>query len=197
MNPFPTNFMNLLKLHEKCTDTILRKASGICPNDIDLSTDPEAIKIRRMVNSVLGENHMMKSFVRLKPQGQKVLYGYMRPQHDVWLMVGTFFAHRFPGTVIVLGNNTKSWVSIYEGNTIKHSQAKSLTSTLKELEEIFGESDIESPDKLWNTYYWSQYRPEAKNTRYFKQNVRQKYMKAAGLHADTDSGLKTLDDFNK
>ena len=206
MSPFPTNFLQILERHEKCNETILRKASGICPNDIDLSTDPKVIKIRRMVNSVLGENHMMKSFVRLKPQGEKVLYGYMKPQHDVWLLVSTFFAHRFPGTVIVLGNNTKSWVTIYEGNTIKHSQAKSLTSTLKELEEIFGESDIESsaqeptpepPDKLWDTYYWSQYRPEAKNTKYFKQNVRQKYMKAAGLHADTDSGLTTLDDFQE
>ncbi len=196
MSPFPTNFLQILEKHEKCNNTILRKASDICPNDIDLSTDPEIIKIRRMVNSVLGENHMMKSFVRLKPQGQRVLYGYMKPQHDVWLMVSTFFASRFPGTVIVLGNNTKSWVSIYEGNRIRHSKAKSLTSTLKELEEIFGESDIEEPDKLWDTYYWSQYRPEAKNTKYFKQNVRQKYMKAVGLHADTDNGLKTLDDFS-
>ncbi len=195
MSPFPTNFLKILELHEKCNSTVLRKASDICPNDVDISMDPEVIKIRRMVNSVLGENHMMKSFVRLKPQGQKVLFGYMKPQHDVWLLVSTFFAHRFPDTVIVLGNNTKSWVTIYDGNTIKHSQAKSLTSTLKELEDIFGESDVEEPKELWDTYYWSQYRPEAKNTKYFKQNVRQKYMKAVGLHADTDSGLKTLDDF--
>ena len=150
-----------------------------------------------MVNSVLGENHMMKAFVRLKPQGEKVLYGYMKPQHDVWLLVSAFFAHRFPGTVIVLGNNTKSWVTIYDGNTMRHSQAKSLTSTLKELEEIFGESDVEEPKELWDTYYWSQYRPEAKNTKYFKHNVRQKHMKAVGLHADTDSGLTTLDQFTE
>ncbi|MCK5024244.1 MAG: DUF4130 domain-containing protein [Thermoplasmata archaeon] len=197
MSPFPTNFINLLKMHEKCNDSIIRKASGICPDDIDLSTDPEVIKIRKMVNSVLGENHMMKSFVRLKPQGERILYGYMRPRHDVWLRVGSFFARRFPDTVIVLGNNTKSWVGLYNGNTIKHSQAKSLTSTLKELESILGNDTVEDPKELWDTYYWSQYRPEAKNTKYFKQNVRQKYMKAVGLHADTDSGRTTLDQFTE
>lgn len=193
----PSNFLQILERHGKCNDTLIRKAAGICPDDINLSTDPEVIKIRKMVNSVLGENHMMKSFVRLKPLGEKVLYGYMKPQHDVWLMVSRFFAHRFPGTVIVLGNNTKSWVSIYQDNVLRHSQAKSLASTLKELEEIFGESEIEPPDELWDTYYWSQYRPEAKNTRYFRQNVRRKYMKAVGLHADTDSGLTTLDDYSE
>ena len=197
MSPFPTNFLQILERHEKCTEIILRKAADICPNDVDISIDPEVIKIRKMVNSVLGENHMMKSFVRLKPQGEKVLYGYMKPQHDVWLLVSRFFAHRFPGTVIVLGNNTKSWVSIYQDDVLRHSQAKSLASTLNELEEIFGESDVEAPKELWDTYYWSQYRPEAKNTKYFKQNVRQKHMKAVGLHADTDSGLTTLDDFTE
>ena len=205
MSLFPTNFMRILKLHEKCNDTILRKASGICPNDVDISMDPEIIKIRKMVNSVLGENHMMKAFVRLKPLGERVLYGYIRPKHDVWLLVSTFFAHRFPDTIIVLGNNTKSWVSIYDGKTLKHSRAKSLASTMKELEEILGKSSEEASarvsssgpvEELWDTYYWSQYRPEAKNTRYFKQNVRQKYMKAVGLHAATDSGLSTLDDFS-
>lgn len=197
MSPFPTNFLQILERHEKCTETILRKASGICPNEVNISMEPEVIKIRKMVNSVLGENHMMKAFVRLKPQGEKVLYGYMKPQHDVWPLVGKFFARRFPDTVIVLGNNTKSWVFIYDGKSIKTSQAKSLASTLNELEEIFGESDVEAPEELWDTYYWSQYRPEAKNTRYFKQNVRQKYMKAVGLHADTDSGGTTLDDFQE
>ena len=191
----PSNFLHILERHEKCNDSIIRKASDICPDDINLSTDPEIIKIRKMVNSVLGENHMMKSFVRLKPQGQRVLYGYMKPQHDVWLLVSKFFAYRFPGTIIVLGNNTKSWVTIYQDDVLRHSLAKSLASTLNELEEILGKEDIDSPDQLWDTYYWSQYRPEAKNTKYFKQNVRQKYMKAVGLHADTDSGLKTLVDF--
>ena len=108
MNSVPNNFLGALKRHADCTETILKKASLLDRDDIEFSTDAEIIGIRKMINSVLGENHMMKAFVRLKPQGGKVLYGYMRPEHDVWTLVGRFFAKRFPGTVIVLGNNTRS-----------------------------------------------------------------------------------------
>ncbi|MDO9538310.1 MAG: DUF4130 domain-containing protein [Thermoplasmata archaeon] len=192
---FPTNFLSLLKLHSKCTDSLVKEVSGLCPREIEFTTDPFRITVRKMVNSVLAENHMMKAFVRLKPQGERILYGYMRPEHDIWQMVGAFFANRFPGTIIVLGNNTRSWISFNDGKNVKHAQGKSLNLTLQEMEARLGQSDSEYPELLWDTYYWSQYRPEAKNTKYFKHNMPEKYTREAGIRAETDSGGTTLDQF--
>ena len=197
MNCVPRNFLKVLERHTDCTGKILRKASSLKCDEIEFSTDEQAIKIRKMVSAVLGENHMMKAFVRLKPQGEKVLYGYMKPEHDVWDMVGRFFARRFPGTVIVLGNNFLSHVFLYDGEAFNHSKAHSLARTLKELEAVLGAGTGENPDELWDTYYWSQYRPEAKNTRYFKHNVRAKHARAAGIVAETDSGGTRLEDFGE
>ena len=195
MNCVPNNFLQVLSRHADCTPSVMNKASVLGREEVEFSTDPEVIKIRSMVNSVLGENHMMKAFVRLKPQGEKILYGYMKPNHDVWTLVGRFFARRFPGTVIVLGNNLQSHVFLYDGNAVNHSKARSLTMTLKELKKLLGKSDSGNPDALWEAYYWSQYRPEAKNTRYFKQNMRAKYVKSAGITAETDAGGTRLEDF--
>jgi len=193
---FPTNFINILKLHEKCSDALVRGVSGTCPRDIEFSTDSFRIRVRKMVNSVLSENHMMKAFVRLKPQGEKVLFGYMKPTHDVWQMVGTFFAKRFPGTIIVLGNNTRSWISFYDGKELKHSKGESLTKTMATLQTALGNCGTKDPSELWNAYYWSQFRREAKNTQYFKHNMPEKYTRETGIRAETDSGGTTLDDFS-
>ncbi len=191
----PNNFMRILNRHVDCTPSILSKASVLSREEVEFSTDPEVIRIRGMVNSVLAENHMMKAFVRLKPQGEKILYGYMKPEHDIWALVGRFFAKRFPGTVIVLGNNLLSHVFLFDGNAVNHSKTRSLTMTLKDLKKLLGKTEAGNTEALWEAYYWSQYRPEAKNTRYFKQNVRAKYVKSAGITAETDSGGTRLEDF--
>lgn len=192
---FPSNFIEILKLHEKCSKSLLAEASRLSPNDIEFTTDPFRIRVRKMVNSVLAENHMMKAFVRLKPRGEKVLFGYMRPQHGIWKMTATFFAKRFPGTIIVLGNNKMSWVSFFDGEEMRFSQGQSLTQTLELIDSQSGSTESGSADMLWNTYYWSQYRPEAKNTVYFRHNMPEKYTREAGIRAETDSGGTTLDDF--
>lgn len=194
---FPPNFISILKLHAKCNDTLVREASCLCSREIEFSTDPFRIRVRKMVNSVLAENHMMKAFIRLKPKGEHVLHGYMRPEHDIWLMAGTFFAKRFPRTIIVLGNNSRSWISYNDGKAVRHADGNSLDSTLRELEARMGQIGSENPEKLWDTYYWSQYRPEAKNTPYFKHNMPEKYTREAGIRVETDSGGTTLDEFDE
>ena len=193
---FPPNFISILKLHVKCNETLIREVSDLCPREIEFSTEPFRIHVRKMVNSVLTENHMMKAFVRLKPQGEHVLHGYMKPEHDIWLMTGTFFAKRFPRTIIVLGNNSRSWISFNDGKNIRHAQGYSLDGTLREIEARLDQSGSENPEKLWDTYYWSQYRPEAKNTPYFKHNMPEKYVHRAGIRAETDSGATKLEDFS-
>ena len=189
------NYLEILKRHSKCTPAIAKKAEAIDPDTLDCSADSETIHVRKMVNSVLSENHMMKAFVRLKPLGERVLFAYMKPEHDIWTMVGPFFARRFPGTVIVLGNASRSWAFLLDGREVRQSKGESLAKTLKELESAMGTSGAENPEGLWDTYYWSQYRPEAKNTPYFKHNMPEKYVHRAGIRAETDSGGTKLEDF--
>ena len=104
----PEDFLHLLSLHKDATASLLDRASRLCPEDLDISTDPKVIRIRHMVSSVLGEMHGMRGFVRLTPLGKRVLYGYLKPQHDVGARVSVLLARRFPGTIIVLGNNCRS-----------------------------------------------------------------------------------------
>ena len=191
----PKRFKSILGRHSDCTRSTLDKASTLTSREVEFSTDPEIIRIRRMVSAVLGEAHMMKSFVRLKPKGEKVLFGYMKPEHDVWYPVGRFFARRFPGVLIVLGNASHSRVFLYSEGTLNQASGESLEGTLAVLERALGGVEDGGPANLWETYYWSQYRREAKNTRYFKQNMREKHLKAAGIAVQTDSGGTRLEDF--
>ena len=195
MNRIPRDFLEILGRHSDCTERILSKAVTIDPDTIECSTDPETNKIRKMVNSVLAENHMMKAFARLKPLGERVLYAYMKPEHDIWTLVGPFFARRFPGTVIVLGNGAQSWAFILDGRKVMHQRGGSLHRMLRELEDALGKEGTANPEDLWDTYYWSQYRPEAKNTPYFRHNMPEKYVHRAGIRAETDSGATKLEDF--
>lgn len=195
MNAAPRNFLEILERHSECSEKIRNRAATIDPDTLDCTTDPETVRIRKMVNSVLAENHMMKAFARLKPLGEKVLYAYLKPEHDIWTMVGPFFARRFPGTVIVLGNASEAWIFILDGRKVRQCIGKSLNRALKELEDAFGSGKAANPKELWDTYYWSQYRPEAKNTPYFRHNMPEKYTRRAGIRADTDSGATKLEDF--
>jgi probable DNA metabolism protein len=191
----PKNFLGILKRHSGCTQSVLDRAAGLTRDQLEASTDSAVIEIVKMVSAVLGEAHMMKAFVRLKPMGEKVLHGYMKPEHDVWYPVGRFLARRFPGTLVVLGNNTLSHAFLWDGEELHRSKCGSLASALRELESAFGAEGGADPAKLWDSYYWSQYRPEAKNTPYFRRNVRKKHADAAGLARETDSGGTRLDDF--
>ena len=187
--------MGILERHSACTESDMNRARTMDPDTMEISADPDVIEIRKMIRSVLSENHMMKAFARLKPLGEKVLYAYMKPEHDIWTMVGPFFARRFPGTIIVLGNASVSWTFILEGRKVRDHKGQSLNATLRELEEALGRPGAEDPDRLWDTYYWSQYRPEAKNTPYFRHNMPEKYARRAGIRAETDSGATRLEDF--
>ena len=101
----PKKFLHYLSLHKDSSPSIMNFASTIPYEELDVSDDPEVIKIKKMVNSVMAEIHLMRGFVRLKPVGETILYGYLKPQHDIGPIVCYFLSKRFPGTIIVLGNN--------------------------------------------------------------------------------------------
>jgi hypothetical protein len=101
--------------------------------DIELSSDPKVVRIRKMVSSVLSEIYRMRGFVRLKTLGNRVLCGYLKPRHKTGSDISRFFARRLPLTIIVLGNSLESWVSLCAGGDVFQANGGALEETLEEL----------------------------------------------------------------
>jgi hypothetical protein len=62
----PENFLFYLSAHESCTERLLARALDLTAKDVEISPDPEIVRVRKMVNSVRMEIHRMLGFVRLK-----------------------------------------------------------------------------------------------------------------------------------
>ncbi len=193
----PKRFLHYLEMHKDSNTSIMNKARSLSYEELDVSTDMENIRIKKMVNSVLAEIHLMRGFVRLKPMGERVLYGFLKPQHDIGEIVCYFLSKRFPNTIIILGNNTRSWISIYDGKRCHKKEGGALTRTVEDFKELMGNSEEVEVENLWETYYWSQYCDDRRNIRYYKRNMPKKYQDAAGLKVARNTGRITLDDFDK
>ncbi len=100
----PENFLFYLSAHEQCTEKLLAKAKDLTAEDLEISPESEIIRIRKMVYSVRTEIHRMKGFVRLKPLGAHVLYGYLKPKHKIGCYIAKRLARRNPGVIIALGS---------------------------------------------------------------------------------------------
>ena len=159
-----------------------------------------------MVNAVMGEVHRMKAFVRLKPLGSQVLYGYLKPRHRIGEHVCDHFARRTPGIVAVLGNGSESWVSLCREGRIMRDHGRGMNETLERLRSALGlpEDDTDADnsnindlnlDDLWQVYYDSQYWPEKKNLTVFHQRMPRRDQDAAGLRVVQNKKEITLDDF--
>lgn len=192
----PRKFLHYLSLHKDCKDSIMNFASTIPYEELDVSADPKIIKIKKMVNSVLAEIHLLRGFVRLKPVGEIILYGHLKPQHDIGPTVCYFLSRRFPNTIIALGNNTRSWISFYDDSKTIGSESGPLSKTVDELKELMDTPEEAEVENLWETYYWSQYCEERRNVKYHKKNMPKKYMDAAGIKVARNNNRITLDDFS-
>lgn len=194
----PEDFLRLLSLHGDCTASLLERAAPLRPSDLEFPTDPELVRIRKMVYSVVGEFFAMCGMVRLKALGDFALYGYLKPRHDVGPDVCAFLAGRFPGTIIALGNSARSWTALYKGQKVSHATGTSLESTIESLKALLscpGGTGGEPVERLWETYYWSQYAKERRNLRQFHQFMPKKYLVASGLKVESNTGCASLDDF--
>ncbi len=191
----PNEFLQYLKLHKDCSPSLMNKASGLCSQQLDVSTDLEHIRIRKMVNSVLTEIHLMRAFVRLSPIGEKVLYGYIKPKHDIVPRVGYFLSRRFPNTIIILGNNTRSWISINNNGKTTRSKGGPLSETVERVKDQMADNKEADTEDLWKTYYWSQYIDDRRNVKYHKKNMPKKHMDATGIKVARNQNKITLDDF--
>ena len=192
----PENFLYYLSMHEKCSEPLLCRAEKLTAEDVELSLDPEDICIRKMISSVLAEVYRMRAFVRLKPLGNQVLYGYLKPKHKTGDDICRFFARRSPFTIIVLGNSLESWISLFAGGRVLQGNSGSLEQTLEEISGVFGgvEKDRD-PEEVWKIYYSSQYSPERRNIKAFHRRMPRDALDRAGLELEQNVNGLTLSDF--
>lgn len=214
----PEGFCRYLAMHEECTERLLARAKEMRSLELETSTDPEAVRIKRMVYAVMGESHRMKAFVRLAPLGSAVLYGFMKPRHRIGEHVCDSFARRNEGTIVVLGNGRESWIALYRDGRIWRQRGGGMAETLEKLklmaalkcsQDENGEEkaavcdcncrepckDPSGVEDLWQVYYDSQYCPERKNLAAFKRNMPRRDQEAAGLRLVQNRRNATLDDF--
>ena len=125
-----------LAAHRDSNDRLVARARTLSPEEVEGSTDPEVLRIRRMALAVRGEISRMRGFVRLAPLGDRVLWGRISPHHDVGFEVADFFARRFPGKMIVLGDGRRSWTSLYSDGALLHQEGGGLAATLAEISGI-------------------------------------------------------------
>ena len=144
----PQNFLRYLGMHENSSKRLMNRANCLTSKEIEISTDPDIVRIRKMVYNVISEIHRMRGFVRLKPFGPHVLYGYLKPKHKIGSQVCDIFARRTPNTLILLGNSSESWISISFGDEILSINGPGLNEALAKIESTlncssYGEADIE------------------------------------------------------
>ena len=202
----PEDYHYYLSRHQDCNERLLARAGSFTPKDLEISTDPEAVRLRKMVSAVMGEVHRMLAFVRLKPLGSQVLYGYLKPRHRIGGHVCDHFARRTPGIIAVLGNGSKSWISLCREGRIMRDHGRGIAETLERLSSALGlpenGPDAGNPDMgdlnvddLWQVYYDSQYCPEKKNLAAFRQRMPRRDQNAAGLRLVQNKKEVTLEDF--
>ena len=192
----PENFLYYLSMHEKCSEPLLCRAEKLTAEDVELSLDPEDVGIRKMISSVLAEVYRMRAFVRLKPLGNQVLYGYLKPKHKTGDDICRFFARRSPFTIIVLGNSLESWISLFAGGRVLQGNSGSLEQTLEEISSVLGRVEKDRDlEEVWKVYYSSQYSPERRNIKAFHRRMPRDALDRAGLELEQNVNGLTLSDF--
>jgi hypothetical protein len=138
----------------------------------------------------MGEVHRMKAFVRLSSSGSFVLYGFLKPRHRIGEHICEHFARRNDGIIVVLGNGRESWICLCRDGVIWRECGQGLEESLESLKSALqsdndGQNDIDRDDldvdRLWQTYYDSQYCPERKNLAAFRRHMPRRDQEAAGL----------------
>jgi hypothetical protein len=183
-------------MHESCSEPLLCRAEKLTAEDVELSRNPEAVGIRKMIHSVLAEVYRMRAFVRLKPLDELVLYGYLKPRHKTGDDICRFFARRSSFTIIVLGNSLESWISLCAGNRVLQGNSGSLEQTLEEINGEMGKIEKDRDlEEVWKVYYSSQYSPERRNIKAFHRRMPRNALDRAGLELEQNVNGLTLSDF--
>lgn len=189
----PENFMEYLAAHRDCSDEILEYARMLSAEDIEYSMEPKIARIRKMISAVITEIHKMRGFIRLVPLSDSVSYGFMEPEHDIGKWVASSLARRFPKTQIVVGNHRYTWSAQYSECGLIYSKGPGILDKIEELKTEYRDLSNQSEmQRLWTTYYLSQYSPERHNMKLFRKNMPAKHLKAAGLTTEQACGNMSL-----
>ncbi|HPR67580.1 MAG TPA: DUF4130 domain-containing protein [Methanothrix sp.] len=204
----PDDFVELLAAHKDSDERLIEYARNLTPLEVETSTDPKVLRIRRMIYAVQGEIHRMRGFVRLEPLGGRVLYGRMSPDHEVGFEVADFFARKFPGTVIVLGDEKRSWSSLRTESGFLRSRGDGVATALEEIGRLMdvGASEGKGEEEdgvdadggvtdLWEVHYRSQDEPQKDGRRPFCGRISRRSLKSAGMETERGRGNKRLGDF--
>ena len=213
----PDNFVELLARHKTSDRRLIEYAKKLTPLEIETSTDPKVLRMRRMIYAVLGEIHRMRGFVRLAPLGRRVLWGRMSPEHEIGFYVADFFAKRFPGTMIVLGDERRSWASLLTETGYLRSRGGGVGSAFEELGRLMNaeadeggeeeeedraeagakaEGEVEAGvTRLWEVYYQSQDQPRKDGRRPFGGRISKRSLKSAGMETERGRGNRRLGEF--
>jgi probable DNA metabolism protein len=197
----PDNFLYYLSLHKDCKESYLIAAKSLTAQELEVSTHAKAVSQKKMVYAVLGEIHRMKAFVRLSFLGTCILYGFLKPRHRIGEHICDHFARRNGGMIVVLGNGSESWISLCRDGRVWHNHGRGLAETVEKLKSALPCSkdgtDVRDPDVegLWQVYYDSQYCPERKNPKAFRQHMPKRDQNSAGLRLIQNKNGVTLNDF--
>lgn len=203
----PDNFLDYLSAHERCTERLFFKIQGMTAREVELSTDSEIMKVRKMAWDVQKETYRMKGFVRLSPLGRSAMYGFMKPMHRIGMEVCRYLARRSPRVLIILGNSSESWSALFTGKEMLSSRGESLERSLEDLRSALkedGADGVEDDDledsgseinTIWGVYYSCQYCRDRKSPKAFARSMPKKALSSAGLKVEGKTGVTTLDDF--
>ncbi len=194
----PDDFVELLAANKNSDERLIEQARKLSPLEVETSTDPKIVRIRRMIYSVKGEIHRMRGFVRLEPLGRKVLRGRMSPDHEIGFEVTDFFAKRFPGIIIVLGDESRSWATLCAEGVFLRARGDGVPVSLEELSrfmDVTSDEDDADVSDIWEVYYKSQELPRKDGKRPFGWRISKRSLRSAGMETERGRGNAKLGDF--
>jgi len=185
-----------LLLNKNISSNLLEKSKKMSWHDINISADSDTVEIRRKIGEVRSEIHKLRGFVRFNSINDNILFGYIKPQHKTGRIVTDSFAKRFQNNIIILGNEKMVWISYYsKNNYLRYEDKKNLKDTLDQIKLLIKDAKELDIEKIWETYYNSQFIKEREDHNLFYKNMPRKYLRASGNKVELKLNSKTLDEY--
>jgi len=188
--------LEYLQMSKDVSQILLEKYKDLSWYELNISADPEIVKIRRKVGEIRSEIHRMRGFIRFNSLNENILFGYMKPENKIGRLITDIFAKRFQENVIILGNEKKVWISYYSKNIYhRHEESRNLSQIVEEVKKLINNYKEIDTNKIWEVYYNSQYIKERENHKLFYKNMPRKHLKSAGNDIELRLNSSTLDEY--
>ncbi len=160
--------LDYLLLCKNISPVLLEKSKKVSWYELNISADPDIVKMRRKIGEVKSEIHRMRGFIRFNSITDNILFGYMKPENRIGRLITDIFARRFQKNMIILGNENIVWASYYVNNSYsRYENNKSLKETIEEVKSLIENNKEIDIGEIWKVYYNSQYIKERKITNFF------------------------------